>query len=181
MNGKKILNIGCGNDAYGTDFLDIYPSRKEVVRCDVSNEKLPYKKNSFDEVYSKNLFEHLPNPLHLLSESRRVLKKGGKIMFITDNAGFLLFHIPLRKNNFLQHNSNAPRVGKDDRHYFLFTPLHLRNFAEKCGGFENVSVRYSYYSPRMIISILRPLLGIINRTFLARLLNPHLVLEAYRK
>jgi len=29
---KRILNIGCGNDTYGTDFLDLYPKRKEVKK-----------------------------------------------------------------------------------------------------------------------------------------------------
>jgi len=178
---KKILNLGCGNDTYGTAFVDIYPARKEVVKCDINEKTLPYKKNTFDEVYSKNLFEHLSNPMHILKESKRVLKRKGRIYFITDNAGFLLFHIPLRKNNFLQHNSNVLRVGDKDRHYFLFTPLHLINLIEKCRGFEKIKVTYAYFSPRKTIKILRPLFNIVNKTFLARLLNPHLVLEAYKK
>jgi len=49
--GKRILNIGCGNDTYGTDFVDLYPSREEVKRVDLEKEKLPFKKNSFEEIY----------------------------------------------------------------------------------------------------------------------------------
>ena len=29
----KILNIGCGNDTYGTDFIDLYLQREEVIKC----------------------------------------------------------------------------------------------------------------------------------------------------
>jgi SAM-dependent methyltransferase len=100
MVKKRILNLGCGSETYGTDFVDTYPSRKEVVKCDLIGENLPYRSGSFDEVYSKNLFEHIPNPIHILSETRRVLKKGGRLFFLTDNAGFLIFHIPIRKNKF---------------------------------------------------------------------------------
>ena len=81
MMMKRILNLGCGSEAYGTDFVDVYPSRKEVLKCNVGKEKLPYRKDTFDEVYSKNLFEHIPTPLNILKETKRVLKKGGKINF----------------------------------------------------------------------------------------------------
>jgi len=181
MENKKILNVGCGSQRYGTDFIDIYPSRKEVRKCDVGKEKFPYKKGTFDEVYSKNLFEHIANLPHLLDEMKRVLKKQGKIKILTDNAGFFLFHVPIRRNNFLQHNNNSVRGGKEDRHYFLFTPLHLRNHLERLGGFNKISVEYYYASERKIVKIFKPVLNLLNKTFLVRLINPHIVLEAYKK
>jgi len=177
---KRVLNVGCGEDKYGTDFLDIYPNRREVIKCDVGKEKFPYKDETFDEVYSKNLFEHIANLPHLLDEMKRVLKRKGKIKILTDNAGFFLFHIPIRKNNFLQHNSNSVRGGKEDRHYFLFTPLHLRNHLERLGGFNNISVKYSYVSERKIIKVLKPFFKLLNKTFLVRLINPDIVLEGYK-
>ena len=177
---KRILNVGSGGDKYGTDFIDIYPNRKEVIKCDVSKDKFPYKDKTFDEVYSKNLFEHVINLTHLLKEMKRVLKKGGRLRIITDNAGFFLFHIPIRKNNFLQHNSNSVRGGKEDRHYFLFTPLHLRNHLEKLGEFNEFIIGYDYKSQRGIVKFLSPIFKLLNKTFLVRLINPHIILEAYR-
>jgi len=177
---KRILNVGCGDDKYGTDFLDIYPGREEIIKCDVSKENFPYEDKTFDEVYSKNLFEHVIDLTHLLEEMKRVLKVGGKLRIITDNAGFFLFHIPIRKNNFLQHNNNSIRGGKEDRHYFLFTPLHLKNHLEKIGGFDKFIIAYDYKSQRGIVKILRPLFKLLNKTFLVRLINPHITLEAYK-
>ncbi len=46
----RILNLGCGKDTYGTDFVDIYLSRKEVIRCNIDKESLPYGDGTFDEV-----------------------------------------------------------------------------------------------------------------------------------
>lgn len=174
---KRILNVGCGNEIYGSDFVDVYPLRKEVIKCNVSEEKLPYKNNTFGEVYSKNLLEHIPNPLHVINEMKRVLKSKGKIFLITDNAGFLLFHLPIRKNNYLEHNSNFPRAGKEDRHYFLFTPLHLTNLLEKAGGFEQIKVRYNYYSSRKFVKIARHLL---KSRVLRKIATPHLIVEAIK-
>jgi ubiquinone/menaquinone biosynthesis C-methylase UbiE len=75
---KRVLNVGCGDDTFGTDFVDLYPIRGNVIMCDVTKEKLPYEDNTFDVVYSKNLLEHLSNLWFALKEMKRVLKKNGK-------------------------------------------------------------------------------------------------------
>src|SRR2546426_9579193 len=85
---KKILNVGCGEDTYGTHFIDSVPTRKDVVKCNIDQDRFPFNDNFFDEVYSEQNFEHLKNPMNFLKESSRVLKKGGSIVIITDNAGF---------------------------------------------------------------------------------------------
>lgn len=178
---ERILNIGCGTETYGTDFVDIYPSRKGVIKCDVSAEKLPYKNETFDEVYSRFLLEHIPSPMKIIGEMKRVLKRGGKLVIFTDNAGFLMFHLPIRKNNFLQHYSNAVRGGDKDRHYFLFTPLHLENLIRVGGGFKEAKVNYLYVSNRKVIIFLKPFLHFLSKSFLRRIINPTLIVEAYKK
>ena len=45
---------------------------KMLSKCDVDTEKLPFPDNYFDEVYSKNLLEHLRNPGFALKEMIRV-------------------------------------------------------------------------------------------------------------
>ena len=88
---KRILNVGCGEDTYGTHFIDLYPTRENVIKCDVNMEKFPFKNNYFDEIIAIALFEHLTNPLNFLRECYRTLKSNGKLIIITDNAGFLEF------------------------------------------------------------------------------------------
>jgi len=135
----RILNVGCGNDTYGTDFIDMYPMRKEVRRCDIENEKLPFKDNTFDEVYSENFFEHLKNPSNVLKEMRRVLKHGGKLVVITDNAGFWAFHIAGATTHYGGYEKKS--FGKLDRHFGLFTPWHLKNHFEDI-GLKNIMYKY---------------------------------------
>ena len=139
----RILNVGCGPDTYGTDFLDLYPQRKEVKRCNLDKDKFPYDEEIFDEVYSKNNFEHLTNPLHFLNESKRVLKKGGRIIIITDNAGYYgIFSTAHQGGHEAAHKDNP-----NDRHYALFTTTHMKNWMEKA-GFNKIEVKYNLTDPK---------------------------------
>jgi len=130
----RILNVGCGNDTYGTDFVDLYPVRDDVIRCDVEKEKLPFRDNTFDEVFSGNIFEHLKNPNLVLREMSRVLKPGGRVVLKTDNAGFWLFHNS--RSKWKVHYGGYERLGahgKEDKHYSLFTPHHVKNHFDAVG------------------------------------------------
>ena len=139
----KILNVGCGNDTYGTDYIDLYPQRKEVKKCDIDMEQLPYDDNIFDEVYSTFVFEHLKNPGFALKEMYRVLKKGGKVEIHTNNAGWIFYHNS--KSKVLTHyggygEGENHNVGGDrDKHYALYTFHHIENHLDDV-GFINIKV-----------------------------------------
>ncbi|MEW6748382.1 MAG: methyltransferase domain-containing protein [Candidatus Micrarchaeota archaeon] len=155
----RVLNIGCGEDfTIGTDFVDLYPQKDDVKQCDIDKDRLPYDDGTFDEVYTKNLFEHLTNPANLMKEANRVLKKGGRLTLITDNAAYL--GIGFGKTLFL-HNYSG--YGKEDRHFEIYTAFHMRNWADKF-GFEVESIDYLMQkdSPsaflRIVKSVLLPLL-----------------------
>ncbi|MEM4511598.1 MAG: class I SAM-dependent methyltransferase [Nanopusillaceae archaeon] len=141
---RRILNVGCGEDTYGTHFVDLYPSRKEVIKCNVDKEKLPFPNNYFDEIYSKNLLEHLRNPGFFLEEAYRVLKKGGKIVLITDNAGFWEFHVlgtHVRPKLRIKRLKFYEGMGELDTHYCLYTKEHLVNHL-RFVGFRIVKVEF---------------------------------------
>lgn len=135
---NRTLNVGCGNDTYGTDFVDLYPQRSEVIKCNVDEQKLPYPSSVFDEVYSGNLFEHLKNPFFVLKEMKRVLKKGGKLVLITDNAGYPFHHIG---KNASHQDSNYRGKGESDRHFALYTKMHLKNYMTVL-NMKNVKIYY---------------------------------------
>jgi predicted SAM-dependent methyltransferase len=139
---KKILNVGCGIDDYGTHFVDLFPQRKNVMKCDLDRQKLPFSDNYFDEVYSKNLFEHLTNLGFAIKEMYRVLKKGGKLILITDNANFFGFAIGgTHLGGYEEKKLWSKDSAKEDRHYELFTDWHLRNYAKKA-GFKTALTEY---------------------------------------
>lgn len=55
----------------------------KLSRADLGKERLPFPDNTFDVVYHKSLIEHFYSPQHLMEETRRVLKPGGKAVILT--------------------------------------------------------------------------------------------------
>ena len=101
--GENLLEIGCGAGAVlgilGQNFsglklsgIDLEPKQIEYAThylnrlgLDKANLKvgdaatLPWPENYFDHIYAIWFLEHLPDPLKVLKEARRVLKPGGTI------------------------------------------------------------------------------------------------------
>lgn len=130
----KILNLGCGEETYGDVRIDFVKTKTTTHVLDLEN-KLPFKNGEFDEVYCKSVLEHIGNLKSFISESLRVLKKGGKFWFRTDNASYIGFLI---KNH--QDYIRYDYVSDEDKHYYLFKEEHLKNF------FESVSSRIISYT-----------------------------------
>src|SRR3989339_224838 len=129
---KKLikLNLGCGED-YREGYVNI--DNNTAVNADIYSDfinKIPAKDNSVQEIFCKNLFEHVPNPLNFLMEIKRVLVKGGRAIIITSNASYLIYHFPRKK---AYHDSYNLTSHKDDKHYFMFQKGHLVAFSNKAG------------------------------------------------
>lgn len=92
----KILDVGC----HGGTFTQVVLKRigtKQIYGVDISHsaieyiqkripyghfqvasaEQLPFKTGTFDAVFCLEVLEHVDNPVRVVSEIRRVLKKGG--------------------------------------------------------------------------------------------------------
>jgi SAM-dependent methyltransferase len=97
----RIFDIGCGGGTITNALATRYPGAT-VSGCDVSttaialakkyagprtsfgvikNGKFPFADNSFDLCVCFDVLEHVPDIPTFLSETRRVLKKGGKVYF----------------------------------------------------------------------------------------------------
>ncbi|MCL2101763.1 MAG: methyltransferase domain-containing protein [Fibromonadales bacterium] len=98
VNGLKILEVGAGT---GRDSLELAKAGAQVFILDYSEESLkiarelamlapenlhlvqgdafnaPFPSETFDIVFHQGLAEHFKNPLPLLKENARLLKKGG--------------------------------------------------------------------------------------------------------
>ena len=81
-------------------------------------------------MYSKCVLEHLKNPGFALKEMVRVLKKGGIIEIITDNASYWYYALD---NSTHTGKYELSSYGKRDRHYSLFTDWHLINHFRDIG------------------------------------------------
>jgi len=162
---KLVLNVGCGEETYGDVRVDIYPTKTTTHVMDVEKGFPKEWENKFDIVYSKNLLEHIRNPGFLLAEMKRVLKPGGKIIIITDNAGFWEFHIfgthtrpklPLKRLKFYEGR------GELDTHYCLFTKEHLINHF-KAAGLKVEEIKYLGFPGNESSGKFRPILNFICR------------------
>lgn len=73
------LFIWGGLEAYGTD-ISSYCEQARIV--DLNQDKLPFPDEYFDAVFSKSVIEHIDNVEHYMSEMKRVLKSGGRLILM---------------------------------------------------------------------------------------------------
>ncbi|VVB63241.1 Ubiquinone biosynthesis O-methyltransferase [uncultured archaeon] len=96
--GAKVLDVGCGRGDFLNAFslkgfrsygIDREPSGAKVDRsteikyCHVEKDTFPFEDQTFDVVFSKSVIEHLSDPGLFVSECRRVLKPGGRVIIMT--------------------------------------------------------------------------------------------------
>ncbi len=117
---------------------------REVFRCEVDlfdaeTDPYPYEDASFDVVLACEIFEHLRvDPMHLLLESRRVLRDGGALLLTTPNCASIgSVARALRGENpqvFAQFA--RPEKGEDRAaHVREYTPSELARALE-CAGYQ---------------------------------------------
>lgn len=142
--GKRILEVGCGcgsllallqrdNETVGidaaTDGIAACKARGIEGHClDPSGEPLPFADNSFDFVICLETLEHMMNPYYALTEMRRVLRDGGRLICSVPN--------PIWGHIFLYPG--------------LFEYRNFRSFLEQC-DFAIARVDHWQWAPRETI------------------------------
>lgn len=144
VNGKKILDVGCGKgnhlagfsrcgmDACGLDKREacIQSGRDfTVAYCDIENEPFPFAENSFDFIFSKSVLEHVMNTDNFLQQGLRVLKPGGIAVLMTPDW-----------------KSQCSHFWDDYTHVKAFTRKSLQN-AMIINGYRNVDCSYFLQLP----------------------------------
>lgn len=98
-NGTRLLDVGCGSGlaaqlaasrGASVSGLDASTPSIEMALQRVPNgqftvgemEELPYADATFDAVTSFNAFQYAADPVHALSEARRIVKAGGKVAMV---------------------------------------------------------------------------------------------------
>jgi len=108
-NVNCVLEVGCGQ---GTDAILISKIVRHVVAVDISHmalkiakillkrktncknvsfivcdaEHLPFRKNIFNIVYSKDILHHVSDPMSVILEMKRVVKKRGNVVAVEANT-----------------------------------------------------------------------------------------------
>ena len=123
--GESLLEIGCGAGAVlgilgkaftdlklaGIDLEDkqINYAKNHLSSLDLNNvdlrvgdaSGLPWQDSCFDRIYAMWFLEHLPDPLRVLKEARRVLKPGGTITITETDYRTLLITPESREYRYL--------------------------------------------------------------------------------
>ena len=122
-----ILDIGCGVNPMGDINTDIEIT--PCVDCICNAEHLPFKDESFDEVFSRYVVEHCLSPVNMIRETIRVTSK--KVTIITNDIHFpgYFLHYILRKG-FLVRKA---------KHLYGWTEHYIRNLMEAM-GIERVNI-----------------------------------------
>jgi len=170
----KLLELGAGSgetlrkfvewgwDAEGLDFDPKAVKACEAIGLNVRQGDLAaqnFEGETFDAIFSSHVLEHVPDPLMLMQESVRVLKKGGAFVAVTPNARSALHR--LFKSNW--------RGLEPPRHLNIFTVNALMHSA-KLAGFSRVEVVTSNFSAAGVFYHSAYLAG-VKRTFVLRIFS----------
>lgn len=80
---KLVLDLGCGKKKReGTIGVDFNTRLEGVVNHNLNEFPYPFDNETVDKVYIDNCLEHLDNPLRVMEEIHRMLKRDGEVKVI---------------------------------------------------------------------------------------------------
>jgi len=133
--GKKALDIGCGNgyvlsryakegaDVYGIDITStaIRISQKRFKLMNLTGhfqqanmQELPFPGGTFDCVSCMGVAHHTPDPEKGVREIHRVLKPGGRLIFMVYHRNSVLYRAGFLVHGLLQGKSKRQLVNEVD-------------------------------------------------------------------
>jgi ubiquinone/menaquinone biosynthesis C-methylase UbiE len=140
---SEILELGCGDGTYvkawskmGFKTWGLDRNRSllggismESPDIDFNSDGLPYLAEQFNIIFCKSLLEHISDTDWFLSEIERVLKPGGKAIFL----------LPAWEYNYKDFYNDYTHV----------KPFHRKGLQDalKIHGFKDVRVEYFYHLP----------------------------------
>jgi|GEM_PF-6347041 len=104
LKRKKLLDTGCSSgvflrlcekfeiQTFGVEISKLaieeakLQTSAKLFQLDISNEKLPFRSNTFDIITCFDVIEHVKNINFYIKEAKRVLKKNGIFYIITPNG-----------------------------------------------------------------------------------------------
>lgn len=158
--GAKVFDLGCGpgrglvllrrrgHRAFGGDLSRAMlrrVRRRALQGVQLTSDALPFRTGAFDGVVCTNSFHHHPSPLATLREVRRVLRPGGRAVFVDPDGGALSARLAI-------YGGERLVFGMRDVH--LHTASEWRSML-RAAGFSSVEVkRAGRFEPRARASVL---------------------------
>jgi ubiquinone/menaquinone biosynthesis C-methylase UbiE len=160
-DGCSVLDVGCGHADWlapelaparltagvDRDILVLRRNQTVSLRVVAAAEHLPFGDGMFDVVVAAWVFEHLDQPARALAELRRVLRVGGRLVFLTPNAWnyntWLIRLVPNRLHGFFTRRL----YGREEHdtypvRYRVNSPRQLRR-ALRSAGFHSCSLLFN--------------------------------------
>lgn len=107
---RLTLDLGCGYDKYKPETndrvvgIDLLNSPEVDIVGDLE-KPLPFKDNSFEEIYSNNTFEHIDKAKELIEECWRVVKPDSEIIVRVPHFTFEGMYTDLTHETFFSSRS----------------------------------------------------------------------------
>ena len=204
--GARILDVGCGDGfhlkllaesghpSWRLEGIDASPkavaaairSNLNVRACSIESEDVP--QDTFDLIFLIATIEHVPDPRALLAGVLRALRRGGRLVIVTDNTATLDFnifggrhwggyHFPRHWNLFTRHNLS--RLGTSlgfeiVKMETIFSPVNwvysIRNLLQDRGCPSWLYEKFSLSSPLplAVFTIVDTVFRILDRGALLR-------------
>jgi len=154
--GLRVLDAGCGGGAHGAALVDRgavltgvdasaglleiarrrLEGRARLLLADL-NERLPFEDGAFDLVMASLVMHYLHDWSRPLSEFRRVLSNGGRLIFSTHHP--FMDHDPASGESYFEtynFSETWHRGSKDITMRFWHRPLHAMFDALRSAGFR---------------------------------------------
>jgi ubiquinone/menaquinone biosynthesis C-methylase UbiE len=88
------LDIGCGSRKTGSEYVGLDLLKGPNVNIRASATALPFRNESFVEIYTRRCFQHIRDDETAIGEVSRVLQKNGKAKFIVASwRGWLFYQV----------------------------------------------------------------------------------------
>lgn len=180
VKGKKFLSIGGGmgadmwflTDANEVVLLDaskqgVRVANKHGVKAKIFDvtRKLPYPDESFDVVVLKDILEHVLEPVELLMEAKRVVKRRGYIIVSLPNHFWWWFRIRMLFGanllwKTLQHDHSRTMDEWDYMHVRFFTWSGVKRMMKLAGlkidkKYWDFGTWAHYSDPEMFYTVLK--------------------------